>query len=84
MSTANTATYELRQILTDYLYDSAGVHLNLERVKNLLSDLSDEQKYDLISSIKRGDGFTVLKEQQGEDIQSCVTLCSHLYHKLID
>ena len=79
MSTANTATYELRQILTDYLYDSAEVCLNIERVKNLLSDLSDEQKYDLISSIKRGDGVTVLKEAaRGGHTVLCYTLLSSL------
>ena len=58
MST-HTAADELKQILTEYCIASEK-YPDIERVKNLLSKVSDDQRYELLSSVSDEFRYTVL------------------------
>ena len=62
MSSNQTAVDKLSQILTDYCNSFGTKSPDNEKLKNLLSKVSDDQRYELLSSITDTDryGDTVL------------------------
>ena len=79
MSSTNTASDELRKILTEccnlkwYFPDVT------KSIKSLLTDVSEDLSYNLISSITDSDGYTVLTLAASRGYtEMCVTLLSSL------
>ena len=80
MSSTHAAAKEhLRQILTDYCRNGNAECPDIERLKNLFSKVSDDQRYELLSSITDSYGYTVLTlaAYRGHT-ELCVTLLSSL------
>ena len=76
MSSTSTAADELRQILTEY----CNRYMNIsDSVENLLSQVSEDLRYELLSSITYSNGNTVLEQAAGRGhTELCVTLLSSL------
>ena len=72
MSSTSTAADELRQILTEY----CNRYMNIsDSVENLLSQVSEDLRYELLSSITYSNGNTVLEQAAGRGhTELCVTL----------
>ena len=78
MSSTNTASDELREILADYCKPYKGIS-DIEIVKNLLTQVSEDLRYELLSSITEINGKTVLTEAAWRGhTELCVTLLSSL------
>ena len=75
MSSIQTAE-ELSKILNDYYNSMGHIYPDIERLKNLLSEVSDAQRYELLSSI-RGDIALIEAAPLGKT-ELCVTLLSVL------
>ena len=60
MSSTQTVADELRQILTDYCNSLRTMCAVIERLRNLLSKVADDQRCDLLASIRYSNGHTVL------------------------
>ena len=78
MSPTNTASDELREILADYCNPYRNIS-DIEIVENLLTQVSEDLRYELLSSITDSDGITVLSRAalRGH-AELCVTLLSSL------
>ena len=78
MSSTNAAPDELKQILTKYCDDKWGFH-NIESVENPLTQVSEDLRYELLSSITgiNGDTVLALAAYRGHT-ELCVTLLSSL------
>ena len=80
MSSTNTASDELRDILTNYCnrYHSLNIP-DIESIKNQLTEVSEHLRYKLLSSITDIHGETVLSRAAGRGhTELCVTLLSSL------
>ena len=80
MSSTHAAARDLRQILTDYCisYDTTRFP-DIERLKNLLCKVSDDQRYELLSAITDDYRNTALIVAAGRGhTELCVTLLSSL------
>ena len=79
MSSTQTAADELRQILTDYCNSLRTKCAVIERLRNLLSKVADDQRCDLLASLRYSNGHTVLTRAAFiGHTQLCVTLLSFL------
>ena len=78
MSSTNTASDELSQILTEYRNHYRNIS-DIKVVENPLTQVSEDQRYELLSSITDSDGNTVLTvaAYRGHT-ELCVTLLSSL------
>ena len=78
MSSTNTASDELRDILTNYCSHYSKIP-DIESIKNPLTQVSEALRYELLSSITDSDGDTVLTvaAKKGHT-ELCVTLLSSL------
>ena len=75
MSSTNTASDELRHSLTKYYYHFDGKIPAIESVKNLLTKVLEDLRYDLLASITHIDGGTMLTAAARRgDTEMCVTL----------
>ena len=78
MSYTNTASSELRQILTKYCNHYRNIP-DIESIRNLLTKVSEDLRYELFSSITDSDGDTVLAEAAWRGhTELCITLLSSL------
>ena len=78
MSSTNTASDELREILTNYCNHNMKIS-GAESIRNLLTKVSEGLRYELLSSITRSTGNTVLTEAAySGHTELCVTLISSL------
>ena len=79
MSSTNTASDELRDILTEYCHHPGGNISDKEIVENSLTQVSEALRYALLSSITNNNGDTVLTlaAYRGHT-ELCVTLLSSL------
>ena len=59
MSSTNTASDKLSQILTEYCHAGGNIS-DIEIVENLLSQVSEALRYELLSSVTNSIGVTVL------------------------
>ena len=73
---SNQTAEELSKILNDYYNSMGHIYPDIERLKNLLSQVSDAQRCELLSSI-RGDEVLIEAAQLGKT-ELCVTLLSSL------
>ena len=78
MSSDNTATDELRQILTEYCNHDMNIS-DIKSVKSLLTQVSEDLRYELLVSITGLVGDTALTEAAYRGhTELCVTLLSSL------
>ena len=78
MSSTNTASDELREILTNYCNHNMKIS-GTESVRNLLTKVSEDLRYELLSSITDSDGDTALtRAAYVGHTELCVTLLSSL------
>ena len=75
MSSIHRAAHELTQIVKDYCYSYGAKCPDIERLRSVLSGVSDNERYELVSSIRDSFGYTVLT-RAGErgHTELCVTL----------
>mgnify|MGYP001796856465 CR=1 FL=1 len=78
MSSSNTASDELRERVTDYCNHFRNIP-DIESVKNLLTKVSEDQRYELLSSItdSAGDEVLTVAAWRGHT-ELCVTLLSSI------
>ena len=62
MTSTQTAALELTQILTDYCTSFGTIYVDKEKLMNLLSKVSIDQRCDLLASMRDRHGVTVLKK----------------------
>ena len=78
MSPTNTASDELRKILTEYCNHYRDIS-DIEIVENPLTKVSEDLRYELLSSVRDRDGDTVLTAAAYRGhTELCVTLLSSL------
>ena len=78
MSSTNTASDELRESLTEYCNHKRNIY-DIESVKSLLTKVSEDQRYELLSAVTDYYRNTVLKLAAGRrHTELCVTLLSSL------
>ena len=78
MSSTNTASDELRDILTTYCNHYRN-NLDIKSVRSLLPKVSEDLRYELLASIRDSVGDTVLTRAACiADTKLCVTLLSSL------
>ena len=78
MSSTQTAA-ELRRILTHYCHSYLTKCPDIERLKNLLSKVSNDQKNKLLTSTRDSNGDTVLtRAAYNGQLELCVTVLSSL------
>ena len=78
MSSTNTAADELREILAEYCNHHKNIS-DIESFKNLITQVSEELRYELLSSITDSDGDTALTIAAFRGhTELCVTLLSSL------
>ena len=73
---SNQTAEELSKILNDYYNSMGHIYPDIERLKNLFSEVSDAQRCELLSSI-RGDTVLTKAAELGKT-ELCVTLLSSL------
>ena len=79
LTSTQTAAGELRQILTDYCNSLRTKCAVIEKLRNLLSKVADDQRCDLLASIRYSNGHTVLTRAAFiGHTELCVTLLSSL------